>query len=53
MTFVFPLKLHLSLHHSTVKNVNITEGQVGWGFEQCGVMEGVPANAGGLELGDL
>ena len=29
------------------------QGQVGWGFEQPGLMEGVPAMAGELELDDL
>jgi len=30
------------------------EGQVGWGFEHPGLMEGVPADGtGGLEPGDL
>lgn len=29
------------------------QGQVGWGFEQPGIVEGVPAHSGGLELDDL
>ena len=29
------------------------QGQVGWGFEQLGVVEGVPAHSRGVELGDL
>ena len=29
------------------------QGQVGWGFEQPGLVEGVPAHGRGLGLDDL
>ena len=29
------------------------QGRVGWGFEQPGLVEGVPAHGRGLELDDL
>jgi len=29
------------------------QGQAGWGFEQLGPVEGVPAHGRGLELDDL
>ena len=29
------------------------QGQAGWGFEQPGLVEGVPAHGRGLELDDL
>ena len=37
---------------NSVSQVDV-KGQVGWGFEQPGLVEGVPAHGRGLELGDL
>ena len=36
-----------------VSSFESIQGQAGWGFEQPGLVGGVPANSGGLELGDL
>jgi len=37
------------LHYTFSEFLNSEQGQVGWGFEQPGLAEGVPAHDRGLE----
>ena len=33
--------------------IGSVKGQVGWGFEQAGLVEGIPAHSRGVRLDDL